>query len=94
MIEGVAIHPLKKIPDERGSVMHMLRSDTSPVQKRLATFASSMPDVTFHACAKTIRRMAKKEGKEPPIVANAEVVPAGAVMLLELAEAGWTVMRP
>ncbi|HSG81498.1 MAG TPA: dTDP-4-dehydrorhamnose 3,5-epimerase family protein [Gemmatimonadota bacterium] len=27
MIEGVAIHPLKKIPDERGSVMHMLRCD-------------------------------------------------------------------
>jgi dTDP-4-dehydrorhamnose 3,5-epimerase len=27
MIEGVAIHPLKKIPDERGSVMHMLRND-------------------------------------------------------------------
>lgn len=27
MIEGVAIHPLKRIPDERGSVMHMLRSD-------------------------------------------------------------------
>jgi dTDP-4-dehydrorhamnose 3,5-epimerase len=27
MIDGVAIHPLKKIPDERGSVMHMLRND-------------------------------------------------------------------
>jgi dTDP-4-dehydrorhamnose 3,5-epimerase len=27
MIEGVAIHPLKKIPDERGSVMHVLRND-------------------------------------------------------------------
>jgi dTDP-4-dehydrorhamnose 3,5-epimerase len=27
MIEGVTIHPLRKIPDERGSVMHMLRCD-------------------------------------------------------------------
>lgn len=27
MIHGVAIHPLRKIPDERGCVMHMLRSD-------------------------------------------------------------------
>ena len=27
MIEGVAVHPLRKIPDERGSVMHMLRND-------------------------------------------------------------------
>ena len=28
MIEGVIITPLRKIPDERGSIMHMLRSDS------------------------------------------------------------------
>lgn len=27
MIDGVLVHPLRKIPDERGMVMHMLRSD-------------------------------------------------------------------
>lgn len=27
MIEGVQIHPLRRIPDERGMVMHMLRAD-------------------------------------------------------------------
>lgn len=27
MIEGVAIHPLRQIPDERGKIMHMLRQD-------------------------------------------------------------------
>ena len=27
MIHGVSIHPLKRIPDERGKVMHMLRRD-------------------------------------------------------------------
>ncbi len=27
MIEGVLIHPLRQIPDERGKVMHMLRTD-------------------------------------------------------------------
>lgn len=27
MIAGVLIHPLKQIPDERGKIMHMLRSD-------------------------------------------------------------------
>jgi dTDP-4-dehydrorhamnose 3,5-epimerase len=26
MIDGVEIHPLKRFPDERGSVMHMLKS--------------------------------------------------------------------
>ena len=27
MIDGVAIHPLRQIPDERGKIMHMLRRD-------------------------------------------------------------------
>ena len=27
MIEGVAVHALQRIPDERGMVMHMLRAD-------------------------------------------------------------------
>lgn len=27
MINGVAVHPLRRIPDERGTVMHMLRAD-------------------------------------------------------------------
>jgi dTDP-4-dehydrorhamnose 3,5-epimerase len=27
VINGVAIHPLRQIPDERGKVMHMLRAD-------------------------------------------------------------------
>lgn len=27
MLEGVLIHPLRQIPDERGKVMHMLRRD-------------------------------------------------------------------
>jgi dTDP-4-dehydrorhamnose 3,5-epimerase len=26
MIEGVIVHPLKQIPDERGKIMHMLRA--------------------------------------------------------------------
>jgi dTDP-4-dehydrorhamnose 3,5-epimerase len=27
MINGVSIHPLRQIPDERGKIMHMLRED-------------------------------------------------------------------
>ena len=30
--------------------LHMLRSDTSPVQPRLASFAKGMPNVSFKAC--------------------------------------------
>ena len=32
MIEGVIITPLKQIPDERGKIMHMLRSDAASFQ--------------------------------------------------------------
>lgn len=33
MIQGVAIHPLRIIPDERGQIMHMLRSDAPHFQQ-------------------------------------------------------------
>ncbi len=33
MIDGVLIHPLKQIPDERGKIMHMLREDDSHFER-------------------------------------------------------------
>lgn len=33
MIDGVLIKPLKKIPDERGTVMHMMRNDDPNFEK-------------------------------------------------------------
>ncbi len=33
MINGVEIHPLRQIPDERGKIMHMLRSDAKHFEK-------------------------------------------------------------
>jgi intracellular sulfur oxidation DsrE/DsrF family protein len=74
--------------------LHMLRADTSPVTERIAGFAQSMPNVTFYACGNTIEGMTKREGKTPTIVANATIVPAGVVTLIELNEAGWTIVRP
>lgn len=74
--------------------LHMLRTDTSHVRERVVDFGRSMPNVTFNACGNTIEGMTRKEGKAPPIVANATVVPAGVVTLIELQEAGWTIVRP
>ncbi|MBV8791460.1 MAG: hypothetical protein JO205_00290 [Pseudolabrys sp.] len=73
---------------------HMLREDTSPVKARLKSFKQGMPNVSFMACDVTLRSMAAKEGKEPPLVANAQHVESGVVTLIELAEKGWTVVRP
>ena len=33
MIDGVQVHPLRQIPDERGKIMHMLRADAEHFQQ-------------------------------------------------------------
>jgi len=74
--------------------LHLLREDTSPVIDRIHSFGESMPNVTFLACGNTIKGMTKNEGTPPPIVENAEVVPGGIRELIDLAEAGWVIIRP
>lgn len=74
--------------------LHLLREDTSPELERVTGFATSMPNVTFAACGNTIKGMTKKEGKAPPIVENAEIVPGGIVEAIRLSEDGWTLIRP
>ena len=74
--------------------LNMLRQDKSPVLPRLKSFKQGMPNVTFDACENTLAAMTKAEGKEPPLVDNATRVPAGVVTLIELAEKGWTIVRP
>jgi hypothetical protein len=74
--------------------LHMLRADTSPVADRIVNFAASMDNVKFDACMNTLESMTKKEGKEPPLMDFAQRVPAGVVTLMELDQAGWTIIRP
>jgi uncharacterized protein len=74
--------------------LNMLRTDKSPVLPRLKSFKDGMPNVSFDACENTLESMTRAEGKEPPLVDNAERVPAGVVTLMELAEKGWTIVRP
>lgn len=74
--------------------LHMLRSDTSPISKRIANFSAGMPNVEFQACNNTRTAMAKKSGKDVPLFEFAEVVPAGVVSIIELDEKGYTVVRP
>ncbi|MFN3659095.1 MAG: hypothetical protein ACK4UO_17760 [Pseudolabrys sp.] len=72
----------------------MLRQDKSPVLTRLKSFNQGMPNVEFKACQNTLDAIARKDGHEPPLVENAERVPAGVVTLIELQEKGWTIVRP
>lgn len=74
--------------------LHMLREDTSPVAERIKNFPASVPNLTFSACGNTIKGMTKKEGKAPPLVDFARVVPGGVVRLMELDAEGYFVIRP
>lgn len=77
--------------------LNMLRTDKSPVLDRLKSVSESMPNITFEACGNTRDNMAKAEGKKPeeiPLYAEARVVTAGVVSLIELSEKGWTIVRP
>jgi intracellular sulfur oxidation DsrE/DsrF family protein len=77
-----------------GPGLHMLRADTSPVKERIKSFAESMPNVTFAACANTMAGMKKREGKDIPLLPDMHVVPAGVVHLIERQEQGWSYVKP
>jgi len=74
--------------------LNMLLADRTPVQARLKSFKQGMPNVSFLACENTLDSLTRKEGKEPPLVDNAQRVTAGVVTLIELGEKGWTIVRP
>ncbi|MDB5484213.1 MAG: hypothetical protein JWR29_117 [Tardiphaga sp.] len=79
-----------------GPGLHMLRADTSPVKDRIKQIAdTSFPSsIKFSACGNTKDGMEKREGKAITIIAQAEIVPSGAVRLIELQEQGWSYLRP
>lgn len=61
--------------------------------KRVASLAGD--GVTFSACGNTIKKLTKKnKGKAPKIHANAKVVPAGVIQIIELQEKGYVLIRP
>ena len=79
-----------------GPGLHMLRADTSPVKDRIKQVIDvSFPSgIKFSACNNSKEGMEKREGKSISIVSQAELVPSGAVRLIELQEQGWQYLRP
>jgi intracellular sulfur oxidation DsrE/DsrF family protein len=72
----------------------MLRDDTSPVKTEIRELRKLVPQVAFGACNNTKNAMEKREGKPVPIIAEATIVPAGVVRLIELQEAGYSYIKP
>ncbi|MDX5384431.1 MAG: DsrE family protein [Rhodobacterales bacterium] len=77
-----------------GPGLHMLRSDTSPVADRISAMALEMTNLSFSACENTINGMKKKSQKDVPLLSEANVVPSGAVRLMELQAEGYAYLRP
>jgi len=79
-----------------GPGLHMLRSDTSPVQDRIKRLKDMVfpGKIQFSACNNTRQGMEKAEGHAIPILSDATVVPSGVVHLMELQEQGWSYVRP
>ena len=77
-----------------GPGLHMLRDDTSRVKARIKTITESNPTISFKACGNTRENMRKAEGKEVPIMSQAQVVKSGVVRVMELQEQGWSYVKP
>jgi len=79
-----------------GPGLHMLRSDTSPVQDRIKRLKDmTFPGkIQFSACNNTKQGMEKAEGKAISVLPDATIVPSGVVRLMELQEQGWSYVRP
>jgi intracellular sulfur oxidation DsrE/DsrF family protein len=79
-----------------GPGLNMFRDDTSPVKDRLKQISAlSFPSrIKFSACNITREGMEKREGHPIAIVAEASLVPSGAIRLLELQENGWSYLKP
>jgi intracellular sulfur oxidation DsrE/DsrF family protein len=79
-----------------GPGLHMLRSDTSPVQDRIKRLKDMVfpGKIQFSACNNTKQGMEKAEGHAISIIPDATIVPSGVVRLMELQEQGWSYVRP
>ena len=79
-----------------GPGLHMLRTDTSPVQDRIKRLKDQVfpGKIQFSACNNTKQGMEKAEGHPIPILPEATVVPSGVVHLNELQEQGWSYVKP
>lgn len=59
---------------------------------RVASLAQQ--NITFSACGNTMKKVAKKTGKEPELTEGVKVVEAGVARILDLQMAGYAYIRP
>ncbi len=68
----------------------------TPKNKKQAARVKSLAvqGITFSACGNTIKKITKKKGKSPKLIAGVKVVSAGVKRIMELQEQGYSYIRP
>jgi uncharacterized protein len=69
-----------------------LLTNESTQASRVSSLA--MQDITFSACANTMKAVEKKTGKKPQLIDGVKVVPAGVLRIMELQQQGYAYIRP
>lgn len=59
---------------------------------RVASLAKS--DITFSACANTMKAFEKKTGHKPKLINGVKIVPGGIVRIMQLQKEGYAYIRP
>ena len=69
-----------------------LLTQKSKEKERVKSLA--MQNITFSACDNTMKKVAKKTGKEPKLIEGVGVVNAGVARIMALQEDGYAYLRP
>ncbi|MGF1562570.1 MAG: hypothetical protein ACFB3T_10365 [Geminicoccaceae bacterium] len=78
-----------------GPGLHMFLAEGSPVGDRIEQMSLAIPTISFQACGNTHAAMTRQNnGVAPELLAEVEMIPSGAVQLIELQQDGWAYLRP
>ncbi|WP_017942833.1 MULTISPECIES: hypothetical protein [unclassified Thioalkalivibrio] len=75
------------------NAMDLLRADSAPYPERVASMAQDYPTLRFTACAQTLNRLAREEGKAVDILPQAELIDSGVAEAARRQAEGWIYIK-
>ncbi|MFO7953593.1 hypothetical protein [Thioalkalivibrio sp.] len=75
------------------NAMDLLRADSAPYPERVASMAQDYPTLRFTACAQTLNRLAREEGRSVDILPQAELIDSGVAEAARRQAEGWIYIK-
>ncbi|WP_038052019.1 hypothetical protein [Thioalkalivibrio sp. ALJ1] len=75
------------------NAMNLLRADSAPYPERVASMAEAYPTLRFTACAQTLNRLAREEGKTVDTLPQAELIDSGVAEAARRQAEGWIYIK-